>query len=60
MDWYLNIREKQKEFGLPIVSAEYFAIPTTQQFVSATNAPLSKPRVPSAWSSAGVASVNKS
>jgi hypothetical protein len=57
VQWYIQTREKQRDYGLPIVAPEYFDVkPVERQQVSSnpqvTN--LSKPHVPDAWSSMNV------
>ena len=53
--WYIDLKEKQKEFALPIVSPDIFQV-KEQAKTAPQQAPqymnLPKPRVPDAWSSA--------
>jgi hypothetical protein len=52
VDWYIAMQDKQKQFGLPIISSDFFDVHRPEPAKQAEPKPIPQPRVSAAWSSA--------
>ena len=53
--WYISMQEQQREFGLPILSADHFEIKEQEKpapIMQPQYPVLPKPNIPNSWSSA--------